>query len=873
MPVIRQYTQEQSAQAAIPGRRAIAADFGGIDPSVGSTISNTAEVLLRQREDQEVSDVRKRLAQARNDLTEQWINVQNTAAPGDMTVASSFSQKMQDYFDKMRDTTITTAARKVFEQGYTELAGHFKGQALIFQADQAGKKAKLDFVTMRDNNARAISFDPSQYNALVAQDKKALEEGQGYLGRISPIDRQALEQDTVNYYARAAVSNIVENRPMDFLRAVKPNAITNQYGVPIGGTAGGTGFESAVDFVFKAETGGDMAGGGYTKHDGKSGTATKFGVNKEANPDVHIESLTKDAATKIYKERYWDAINADSLPPATAFVAFDTAVNMGVSASKDLLDRSGGDPQKMLDMRRDMYKRIVRNNPSQKKYLSGWLNRVDDLQAAVTGSDKPTLSEEVAASGSAPKINVPGFNDLPFNEQLQMIRQAETRANQIMSAGRAVMGQRLKDAEAEALSTGTVTSPPTRQELYALYGQEEGAKIYDSVLKTMQLGKDMLSVRGMSPADQEALLKNYTPAGGAGFAEGQARQDTLQKAIIVARKQRDTDPVQYAYNAVPEVKQAMDAMIEAGKGGDISAQAAATQKYATTVLAQQTRLGVKDPVLLTNEMADAIVRSFSNQAQGGQNAAALVRNLQATWGDNFQTMYQQLANKLPAAALVIPGMDDGPATLLAEASKLSNKEIWDGLDGHAKRDVDETLSSLLIDFQQTLVGSPSGPKAYSTYRDQIATLAAMYMRNGESAKSASKRAYQEVLAKNYTFTNTYRIPVSFDKKPVDSSLVESGAKAILESADSLPLRVARSSVSGTTVESDRKAMVSSIQSKGHWVTSKGEKGLTLYYGDSAIQDVNGNPIQFTWDQLQQRGAQQAASTDGLWFLNMLPVVP
>jgi len=49
--------------------------------------------------------------------------------------------------------------------------------------------------------------------------------------------------------------------------------------------------------------------------------------------------------------------------------------------------------------------------------------------------------------------------------------------------------------------------------------------------------------------------------------------------------------------------------------------------------------------------------------------------------------------------------------------------------------------------------------------------------------------------------------------------------------------------------------------------------LTLYYGDSAIQDVNGNPIQFTWDQLQQRGAQQAASTDGLWFLNMLPVVP
>ena len=129
--------------------------------------------------------------------------------------------------------------------------------------------------------------------------------------------------------------------------------------------------------------------GGYVENDAGKGPS-KFGINKAANPDVDVKSLTKDQARELYKKRYWDAIGGDSLAakdPALAKVAFDTAVNMGVNKAKQLVTDSKGDPNAILAMRQQHYDKLVENDPKKfSPYKAGWQSRLADLATSVIPS-------------------------------------------------------------------------------------------------------------------------------------------------------------------------------------------------------------------------------------------------------------------------------------------------------------------------------------------------------------------------------------------------------------------------------------------------------------------------------------------------------
>lgn len=162
-----------------------------------------------------------------------------------------------------------------------------------------------------------------------------------------------------------------------------------------GGAAGGPATSNFGDFwsgfLKKTE-------GGYADRDGASGAPVNFGVNQKANPDVDVKSLTEDKAVGILDERYWKASGADKLPPALAAVHGDTAVNMGVGASKRLLVKSGGDPEKYLQLREARYRSIGG------KDLGVWLNRNNALREYIGAQD----GAAPAASNDAP----PGYRRL-----------------------------------------------------------------------------------------------------------------------------------------------------------------------------------------------------------------------------------------------------------------------------------------------------------------------------------------------------------------------------------------------------------------------------------------------------------------------------
>lgn len=77
--------------------------------------------------------------------------------------------------------------------------------------------------------------------------------------------------------------------------------------------------------------------GGYVNDPKDPGGETNFGISKRAYPHLNIRDLTKAQAAEIYRKDYWNKIRGDSIDPSVAIVAFDIAVNMGVSVAIKML--------------------------------------------------------------------------------------------------------------------------------------------------------------------------------------------------------------------------------------------------------------------------------------------------------------------------------------------------------------------------------------------------------------------------------------------------------------------------------------------------------------------------------------------------------
>lgn len=86
--------------------------------------------------------------------------------------------------------------------------------------------------------------------------------------------------------------------------------------------------------------------GGYVNHPDDPGGETNWGVTKVVARQHGYEGFMKDmpvgVAKAIYRKSYWDAVQADSLPPAIRYAVFDAAVNSGVGTSVRWLQQAVG---------------------------------------------------------------------------------------------------------------------------------------------------------------------------------------------------------------------------------------------------------------------------------------------------------------------------------------------------------------------------------------------------------------------------------------------------------------------------------------------------------------------------------------------------
>lgn len=139
-------------------------------------------------------------------------------------------------------------------------------------------------------------------------------------------------------------------------------------------------FIKAVGFTLKWE------GGDKITNDPKDpGGLTKYGISKRAFPNLDIANLTLEQAQEIYHDKYWSALNLDGKPFPIACSQFDAAVNCGVSRVRSWLTdgKLNEDAGLFNDRRERYYTSLADEKPVFKRYLRGWMNRLNDLRAFI----------------------------------------------------------------------------------------------------------------------------------------------------------------------------------------------------------------------------------------------------------------------------------------------------------------------------------------------------------------------------------------------------------------------------------------------------------------------------------------------------------
>ena len=140
--------------------------------------------------------------------------------------------------------------------------------------------------------------------------------------------------------------------------------------------------------------------GGYNNDSADRGKETKFGISKKWYPNEDIKNLTRERADAILYRDFWLANGINKLPDELVGKVFDVAIPQGpVTAIQHLHNALGITPgtiigdqtlsklEKYTDYTdilnrfkenvRNRYIEISEKDSTQKKYINGWLNRVN----------------------------------------------------------------------------------------------------------------------------------------------------------------------------------------------------------------------------------------------------------------------------------------------------------------------------------------------------------------------------------------------------------------------------------------------------------------------------------------------------------------
>lgn len=728
-------------------------------------------------------------------------DMQNNSAPG----APDFTQNFLNDFDQYKTDQLAAApndeSRRFLNQHLDSIRTTLGTRAIAFQGQEHIKWRENQFQQATDAGAQVAFNDPTQRDTAL----------QTVLAPLDAMDLPGTLKDAMAYKAKNAINLAAATS----LAQSNPAALIGQPGSGFTAAGGGQnlgGFQGADAFVAGKE-------GGFTANDNGHGP-TNFGINSQANPDLDVSKLTPEQAAQVRKSRYWDAIHGDALAPALQPVAYNFAIQAGPAAANNLLQQANGDPAKFNDLAKQYYASIPPDKANGN--TTAWQARSDEAyqlgQRAPASSDNPYLSS------------------LPFQARIQVVNAAKTQQNQDMALARANLEGRLQDAQAQATQGISDPTPLTLDTLMKAYPPDQAAQHYQQYMDGQQLARDVSTLKGL-PSDQIAnLISARAPIAGPGFAAAQHDQAILQAAAAHITEQRTADPSAYVAANSTAVRAAQQAF--AANPGPASAQA-----YAQASIAEQQRLGIPKPQILTKAQTVALEDQFKEN--NGANADQVIQQQAQMWGPQWGTVFGQLKNIPPVAKVLGYLGDSVDASTRQQVLQSSQVKIDDLKAGILPANVtaaNQALQAKTADFAKTMGYTVGGSQTFGALYDSAERLALTYMRQGKSPSDAAATAYDNLFGKQFNVQTgsgfAARIPTQYD-----ADTVKAGAQSIAGTLPNLDL-MTPPAPSGMKAADVKAQYVSNLKSNGLWVTSADGKGLVLFdpVSQTVVRTRDGQPV-------------------------------
>jgi hypothetical protein len=471
-------------------------------------------------------------------------------------------------------------------------------------------------------------------------------------------------------------------------------------------------------------------------------------------------------------------------------------------------------------------------------------------KAAGPGDPSPAAEEPPSGrlSATAAQLDPDAVRTLRGN--------AETRVAQQSSLARAE-GVRLVGDLMAAHKDGRIEAAPLGMDYFDQTFGANGARAYAEYRQSREMGRDIASFRAAPAQEIQAAVAAATPEVGQGYAAADARQQTMRQAAVAVLRQREADPVTYAAATSPAVQRLTQQVAQAQ---DPQERKRANERLVEASLAEQQRLGIQAPRILSPAIADRW-QAQAMKAARPEDSANLIAALQMEYGDYFSRVFSELARegKLSGELLIIPNL---PAQAAREAvsrlARVKDADLAASVPSDQQRAVKDRAQEAVVDLVRTVpFMGEQAVGMVSSYEQMIRKMAYEQVGQGSSPDEAVERA-RKMLLGHYEFRDTLRIP-----RGVDYRSVRSGLKDVLGAALS-DIDVPPDLAGARAPDQARKAFTEIVRSRPLWHTADDDSGVRLFVvrDDGVKMPVTkgGRPLMFTWEQLQAAQQQAAQQT-------------